>query len=283
MNLETVPLLLLAILLLTVGGDVSRATVTFDGVSEADTDPLVVAGGTVTVPEDATTPGPIYVVDGTLDVQGRVGGDVVQLGGRVVAGPTARVDGVLDAFAGSRAVAPGASVRVTSVDVSAGPSPVARALLFAVQTGVLAVAGYLLGRRRPDLLATVGTAVRDHPLVSVTVGALVSVSAIALLVFMAFTLVLIPVTVLGLLAGVAVTGYGVLALGYLVGTRLGRFGLEGGAATAAGVVAVSVAAELLSFVPFGDVLVLLVGTAGIGAVLVTYLGFAPFEPVAIPE
>jgi hypothetical protein len=119
--------------------------------------------------------------------------------------------------------------------------------------------------------------------VSVTAGALVSVSAVALLVFMAFTLVLIPVTVLGLLAGVLVTGYGVLALGYLVGTRLDRFGLSGGPATAAGVVAVSVAAELLSFVPFGDVLVLLVGTAGIGAVLVTYLGFRPFEPVTIPE
>lgn len=283
MNLETVPLLLVAILLLTAGGDVTRATVTFDGTSEAGADPLVVAGGTVTVPANATTSGPIYVVNGTLDVQGRVAGDVVQLGGTVVAGPTARVDGAFDAFAGSRTVDPAAQVAVTSVDVSAGPSPVARVLIFLVQTGVLALAGYLFGRRRPDLLATVGAAARNHPVVSVTAGALVSVSAVALLVFMAFTLVLIPVTVLGLLAGVLVTGYGIIALGYLVGTRLDRFGLSGGPATAAGVVAVSVAAELLSFVPFGDVLVLLVGTAGIGAVLVTYLGFRPFEPVTIPE
>jgi hypothetical protein len=282
-NLETVPLLLVALLLLTAGGDVTRTTVTFDGASEAGTDPLVVAGGTVTVPADTTTPGPVYVVNGTLDVQGRVEGDVVQLGGRVVAGPTARIDGTVDAVAGRRTVDPAAQVAVTSVDVSAGPSPVTRALLFLVQTAVLALAGYLLARRWPTPLATVGEAARHHPVVSLTAGALVSVSAVALLVFMAFTLVLIPVTVLGLLAGVVLAGYGVVALGALLGTRLDRVGLEGPRATALGVVGVSVLAELLSFVPLGDVVVLLAATTGVGAVLVTYLGVRPFEPPSIPE
>ncbi|MFC7229339.1 polymer-forming cytoskeletal protein [Salinirubellus salinus] len=283
MNLETVPLLLVALLLLTAGGDVTRADVTFDGANEAGTDPLVVAGGTVTVPADTTTPGPVYVVNGTLDVQGRVGGDVVQLGGRVVAGPTARIDGTVDALAGRRTVDPAAQVAVTSLDVTAGPSPAARALLFLVQTGVLALAGYLVARRWPTPLATAARAARRHPVVSLTAGALVSVSAIAMLVFMAFTLVLIPVSVLGLVAAVLVAGYGVVALGYLLGTRLARVGLEGPRATAAGVALVSVAAELLSFVPLGDVVVLLGATVGIGAVLVTYLGFREFVPASIPE
>lgn len=283
MNLETVPLLLVAILLLTAGGDVTRADVTFDGVNEAGTDPLVVAGGTTTVPANTTTLGPVYVVNGTLDVQGRVGGDVVQLGGRVLAGPEARVDGTFDAFAGSRDVDPDARVTVTSVDVTAGPSPVARAVLFALQTGVIALAGYLVARRWPTPLTTVARAARWHPVVSLAAGTLVSVSAIALLVFMAFTLVLVPVSVLGLVAGVLVAGYGVLALGHLLGTRLDRFGVEGPPATALGVVGVSVLAELLSFVPLGDVLVLVAVSVGIGAVLVTYLGFREFEPVSIPE
>jgi hypothetical protein len=282
-NLETIPLLLVALLLLTAGGDVSRADVSFDGASEAGTDPLVVAGGTVTVTEGATTPGPVYVVNGTLDVQGRVGGDVVQLGGDVTVGPTARVDGVFDAFAGSRTVAPGATVEVTSVDVTDGPSPAARAVLFLLRTAVLALGGYLLARRFPTPLSTVGAAVGDHPLVSLTAGALVSVSALALLVFMAFTLVLLPVTVVGLLAGVLVAGYGVAAFGHLLGRRLDRVGLRGPPATALGVVLVSVLAELLSFVPLGDVVVLLAATAGVGAVLITYLGVRPFEPATIPE
>lgn len=283
MNLETVPLLLVAILLLTAGGDVTRADVTFDGTTEAGSDPLVVAGGTTVVPANTTTPGPVYVVNGTLDVQGRVGGDVVQLGGRVVAGAESRVDGTLDAVAGTRRIDPDAAVMVTSVDVTANPSPVAQALLFVVQTGVLALAGYLVARRWPSPLATVARAARRHPVVSLTAGTLVSVSAITLLVFMAFTLVLIPVTVLGLVAGVLVAGYGVVALGYLLGTRLDRFGVEGPPATALGVVVVSVLAELLSFVPLGDVLVLVAASVGIGAVLVTYLGFREFVPVAIPE
>lgn len=284
MNPETIPLLLVALLLLTAGGDVSRADVVFDGTHEAGEAPLVVAGGVVTVSENATTPGPVYVVNGTLDVRGTVAGDLQQLGGNVTVADGARVGGTYRPVGGGRTVAPEADVTVQPVAPSPAPSPLLGPSLFALQTAVLALAGFLLGRRRPALLETVGAAAQDHPAVSLTVGVLVGLSALSLAVFMAFTLVLLPVSLLGLLVGIVVTGYGVLALGHLLGEWFGRFGIEDqGWATALGVVALSVGLELLGFLPFGDFAALLVVTTGLGAALVSYLGFRRFEPAFVVE
>ena len=137
-------------------------------------------------------------------------------------------------------------------------------------------------RTRPRALENVAAAIGEHPVITVTVGVLLTLTAIAVLVFMGFTLVLIPLALVGLLAGVVVLGFGVLGLGQLVGNRLP--GLTGRAATVVGVVAVVVTLQLVGLIPLvGDLAVIAALMAGVGAVTVTYFGVARFRPVELPE
>lgn len=118
-------------------------------------------------------------------------------------------------------------------------------------------------------------------MITLTVGALVAVTAISVLVFMAFTLVLLPVTFLGLAIGVALVSCGVIGVGGLVGRLLPV--KRAALGTAVGVGGVVVGLRVLQLVPVvGDLLALGVLLAGLGAVLVTYLGLRPFTPVALP-
>lgn len=102
-------------------------------------------------------------------------------------------------------------------------------------------------------------------------------SSLSLLVFMAFTLVLIPVSLLGLIAGIAVTAFGIIGWGHRLGRHLPR------AATAGGAAVVLVSLQLLGAVPIvGDIVVGFVLLSGLGAVAITYLGFTEFHPAPLP-
>ncbi|MFB6135329.1 MAG: hypothetical protein ABEJ04_01060 [Halobacteriaceae archaeon] len=284
MRPDVVPLVVVALLLVTAGQPApDRVELALGGEQRLDGGdaPLIVVGGTVAVPPDARTARPLYVVGGTLDVSGTVRADVVQLAGNLTLADGAVVTGELRALGGRRDVAPGSSVgTVTSLPLPGDESPTGGWEAFAVQTGLLALAGFLLARRRPELLANVGATATDHAVVSVVAGALTSLTLLALFVFMAFTLVLLPVSLLGLLGGVAVVAYAVVCLG----DRLGRWALpgRGPVATAAGVVAVSLGLRALQWVPVAGALVsLAVLVGGVGAVLITYFGLRRFEPPAL--
>lgn len=281
MRPETVPLLVVALLLVSAQPGVESVTTVVAGSQEVETgsEAVIVADGTATVPEGRTVETALYVIGGTAEVEGTVEGRVVQLAGEVRVGPDARVTGVYRVLGGSRSVAPGAAV---PVDVVAEPltqrrSPAEAAGLFALQALGLAALGFLAGRRLSGLLDNVAHSTRHHPAVSATVGVLTTVTLLSVLVFMAFTLVLIPVTLFGLFVGALVFLYAYVAVGYLVGRRLvpGRPGL----ATAAGTVLFLVASELLGFVPVvGGLVPLLVLVTAVGASFVTYFGLRRFEP-----
>jgi len=285
---ELIPLLVVALVMLSAGGaDVTAIDVAVDGdrTVTAVEDVLVVGGGTVTVPADTRVEGSIYVIGGEATVAGQVDGDLVQLAGEMTVTDGAAVAGDLRLFGGERQVAAGASVGSrTAVPelVAVERSPLEQLLLGAGRAGLLALAGYLLARRNPTLLANVGDSIADHGLVSATVGLLASATGVALAVFMALTVVLLPVSLLTLLVGAAVVAYGYVAFGYLVGQRLPL--ARPAPATAAGVLVFVVATDLLARVPLvGSVVGLVVPLVGVGAVLITYFGLARFEPPAIPD
>lgn len=283
MSLDLIGMLLLSLLLLTSGGDVQRVEVLVGPDQQVgSTDAaLVVAGGEVTVPADVTVAGPVHVLGGSLTLRGDVGGDVLVLGGSVEVGPKASVTGPVRHVGGELGVDPGAGATVTAPQVGATRGPAADVASTLGTAAVLALAGGWWARRRPAAVATVGDAVRRHPVITLAVGALVAVTGLSVLVFMAFTLVLLPVTVLGLATGVALVAYGVIGLGGLVGGLLP--GDRAAPATAAGVVLVVVGLRGLEIVPVvGDLVGLAVLLTGLGAVLVTHLGLAPFTPVALP-
>lgn len=285
---EILPLLVVALLLIGAqGGDVQSLDVRLDGthsVTDVE-DVLIVGGGTTTVPTDARLTGSVYVIGGDANITGTVDGDVVQLAGNLTIDETAVVTGSLRQFGGSRTVATDATIgsrERLETTLATEQSPQRAAAFFVAQLVVLSLVGSVLVRRWPVLLDNVGDSVRHHALVSGTVGLLASVTVVAVLTFMAFTLVLIPVSLVGLAVGVAVVGYSYIVFGYLVGRRLPVERPD--LAVVAGIALFMLVLEGLASVPLVGALVqLIVLVVGVGAVLVTYFGLRVFEPVELPE
>lgn len=289
MNLALIPLLLVALLMAGADPGLDRAEVLWDGRHEVveHEGVLIVGDADVVVPAGAVVPGPVYVIGGHVTLAGEVAGDVVQLAGVLAVGPAGAVAGELREIAGTSEVSPGATIgRRTTVTVTPAADDPASGLVGAVLGSVLLAVVAALASRRASRLLTIATAVTAHPVITATVGVLVSLTVLAVVVFMAFTLVLIPVAVVGLLAAGATTVVGVAALGHAVGRRLPTGRLPASRphagrplATGLGTLIVATVLQLVAAVPLiGDLVVLVVLAAAFGAVLVTYLGLVPLEP-----
>ncbi len=286
MSLDLIPMLLLSLLLLTTGHDVQSAQIVFTGDHsiENTTEALVVSAGTVTVPAGATLSGPLHILGGDVVIAGHVDGDVVQLGGTLALDETASIAGTLHHDGGQLTRASGATVAsVSSIETAAVTSDPRRDLLFtAVMGALLALVGAWAARRSPPrALGNVADAIRHHPVVSVCAGVLLALTATAVLVFMAFTVLLLPVALIGLALGLAVLGYATLGLGHLVGRLLPirRPALR----TAAGILIAVAGLRALQLVPVvGDPLALALLLTSLGAVIITYLGLRHYTLPALP-
>lgn len=283
---EAIPLLLVVLLMVSAGGgDVEEMTVTFEGTHSVETleDVHVVAGGTTTVPANAFVSGDLYVIGGTARIAGELDGDVTVFAGNASVLDGGAVTGTLQTISGDSSVADGATVGdVSSFDPpTPGHSPARRIGAFLVQFLLLAGAGRWLVRRHPRLLDNVGHAITDHALVSGVTGALGGVALLVLFVYMAFTLLLIPVSIAGLVGELLVVLYGQVAFGHLLGTRLPIDRPD--RATVAGIAVFLLGIEVLALVPYvGATVQLGLFVVGFGAVLNTYFGLQRFEPATIP-
>jgi hypothetical protein len=246
--------------------------------------------GRMRLAPDARIEGAFYMLGGVLESEGAIGGETVILGGAASFAESARIEGDLDFASGlDVAVAPGV-VRGQQTERIAGLGPDAlapeeetgiddflRALFSYVILGV--IAAWIAGRR-PALLARVAEAAIEHPLVGGAVGLLAAVVTPVLLVVMAFTVVLLPVTTLGIVLMLLVSSYAQMALGWALGQRF-TWWLDWTPrrATFAGVVVLLVALWLLRLVPFvGDALFLIVLVVAVGAVLLTRFGTIVYQP-----
>jgi hypothetical protein len=283
---EAIPLLIVVLLMISIGGgDVQEMSVTFQGDNDADSlaDVHVVAGGTTTVPENVTVDGDIYIIGGTAAIDGTVDGDMTLLDGNLSIDDGATVTGTLQTYSGSASVSSDASVgRVSQFEApTPSSSPVQRIGAFLLQFLVLGAFGWWLVKRHPFLFENVGAAITEHALVSGVVGGLGATTLLVLFVYMAFTLILLPLAIVGLFAEFLVILYGQAVFGYLIGTRLPIE--RDGVATLAGIAAFLLVLELLGVVPYlGGIAQLAVAVVGFGAVLNTYFGLQRFEPVTIP-
>ncbi|MFC7139945.1 polymer-forming cytoskeletal protein [Halosimplex aquaticum] len=284
---EAIPLLIVVLLLVGVGGgDAEQMTVTFQGdhTLQSLQDVHVVAGGTVSVPADATVSGDLYVIGGTTRVEGQLDGDVTVLAGNLTVVEAATVTGTVQTISGESAIADGASVgQVSAVDPPApSNSPIRRIAGFLLQFLVVGFAGWWFGRRHSTLLDNIGHSITEHALVSGVVGALAAATLLVLFVYMAFTLLLIPLSIAGLVGEVLIVLYSQVAFGRLVGRQLPIDRDE--VATVAGVGLFLLALELLALVPYlGTLVQFALIVVGFGAVLNSYFGLQRFEPVTIPD
>lgn len=281
MNLAVFPLLLVALLMVAGNPEVDSVQLVLTGHHRVITldGALVVVEAEVVVPAGTELAGPIYVVGGTLKVDGTVSGNLIQLAGTVDVGSEGRIGGQFQHTAGTLAIAPTAEVEgLTRLDLSDGAVGGRSGVLPAAGvTLLLAWIGMLLTKKRTRALDTVASAITGHPMVSITVGVLGVLTSLSVFVFMAFTLVLLPVAIVGLLVGLLTLGYGLIAWGHLLGSKIPIRGER--LATGVGVVLATMAVRVAAAIPFvGDLLVGAGLLAGVGAVLITYYGVSHFRP-----
>ncbi len=254
--------------------------------------PLLLAGGALTVQEGGEHRGDVVALAGRLVVRGRVTGDVVGLGAAITLGPGAVVTGDVLGVDGTLEVDPaagvGGAVR-TDLDAaqvwgepSSGPGLGRRALVAMVAALVAAALAWGLSRVAARPVRRVAESVGSYPVVCGALGTLVLLTAPALLVSMAFTLVLLPFAVVLLLPMALLTAYGLICVGQAVGGRLlrrraPRLGAPGQAAVGTAVL-VLVVATLGALPLVGAVSLLAAAAVGTGAALLTGLGTHGYAP-----
>ncbi len=282
----------IVLLLAGCDGGLYSGTLIFEGVHDFGPGTqlpgdVFVRAGTAEFAEGSQVAGSVYVLGGALTLNGAVGGDVALLGGNLTLGPQAVVQGDLRLGGGEvdraeTAVVQGNTVTGSGVEIPAEMLAQQQSWddwLRAISAALLlAGLGALLARGRPQPLTRMSDAVLEHTLVSGAVGLLILLVLPALLVMMAFTIVLIPlVIVIGLLLFLLL-GYGLVAVGGQLGgwlsDRLNRE-MSAAATTFWGTLLLL----LLFEIPYvGGGLLVITAVLILGAVLLTRLGQRPFVP-----
>lgn len=255
---------------------------------------LVIVDGEVHLEAGAQVRGSIFMLGGSAEVNAQVDQDVSVIGGELVVGPEAFIGGDLQVGGGSYELSPQATVggrvltgpasQVELEDFFPSLSPRERLVQLLPWALVLAFLAYLAARYIPAPIARVSQAEMEHPIVSAAMGLLVGVVAPVLLVFMAFTVILIPVTLIGVLIGGLTIAYGWIGFGMAFGRWLvRRFNLELGRGEVAflGTLAFMILFDLVSVIPYiGSVVSLIAVIIGIGAVTLTRFGLREFVPAS---
>jgi cytoskeletal protein CcmA (bactofilin family) len=258
---------------------------------------LAILGGDVHIQEGARVTGPVFMLGGTLDIQGQVDGDVSLVGGSLTLGPSARIEGDLNIGGGeidrsplatiSGNVNTGTGATLPATTAVTGRTVVDWLARAAVGGLLLATFAHLITQLLPRPVRRVGQAAVGYPVVAGALGILTGVVFPSLLVLMAFTLVLIPVVLLGILLLLVTAAYGWIALGQAVGRRLNEWrGGKFSAPVAAflGTLALTLAVHVVSLIPYlGAWISLAAVLVALGAVLLTGYGMRTFVPASETE
>jgi acetyltransferase-like isoleucine patch superfamily enzyme len=262
---------------------------------------VAVIGGNVEGASGVSVNGDLVMIGGNMDMNGTVNGNMVLLGGNASLGKSAIVNGDVTTMGGNLDRGAGSLVTGDIVDNPTVPSitipdrpqlpntPTIPQPNFNVNSNPLGGLGGAVGRAiLAALIAVVASlflqpqmdrvrdAITNQPLLAGSFGLLaVVVSAMAILI-MALTLILIPVSGLGLAAVLLAWLFGIVALGQEVGDRLARrinqtwtVPLSAGIGTLLLMLVVGV----IGLIPcVGWVVPFVVGLAGLGGVTLTYFG-----------
>ncbi len=262
------------------------------GPAETVAGELVVLGGKVALQPGSKVSGSVHVFDGSVYMDGDIAGNVLVLAGSVELGPQAVVHGDLNSAGGLVSVHTGAKVLGRTTQPSAQPQkpPAAQAgrlLTLSLELVLLPGLAFLCARFLPGPLANVSQAAVSYGLPSAALGLLAWVVGLSLLVLMAYTILLIPLALLGFFAMLAATTYGAVPYALWMGRWLSlrlHWKIAPAAQAGLGMVLLIGLMEVTRFLPvLGAVLPLLLFAASFGAVLLTRFGLQRYTPPILEE
>lgn len=270
--------------LAVIGGDVE-----IQEGGRVNGDVVVFGGGAVI---DGEIDGSLAVLGGAVELRShaRVRNDLFTLGANVTRDPAAIVEGeTIESFRGRLPRLP----EIPEIETWRPEQPTPRSswgvsdilgnfLRFVLTTMAMIGLGILLVVVLPKPTATVEAAVGGAFVPSLAVGVLTFLVLIVLVPLLVLICIGIPVAVLVVLAAVTAGVFGWTAVGIWTGRRL-LAALKGDPQPIMAAVIGIAALTLLSEIPcLGWGLAVVVGAAGLGAVVLTRFGTAPYQRPAAP-
>lgn len=271
---------------------------------------LIVFGGTAITESDSRVQGDVVVLGGIVTIDGLVEGNVVGIGGVVNLDENAIVEGDLTTVAAALNREPGAIVEgqaITEITVPAlsllpetldipswnfyeptlfaGSFSVWRIFWFLFRTLLWGAVAALVALVLPNPTTRVSKTVADQTVVSGGVGLLAIIVTPIILILLAITCILSPISLLGALALAVAWYFGRIAIGLELGKRLAKaFNREWPLPLTAGVGTFGLALVVdglgLVIPCIAWLIGFLVGIFGLGAVVLTRYGSSsyPSEP-----
>jgi hypothetical protein len=277
-------------------------------VQEGD---IIVLGGNVDLKQGSTVNGSILVLGGNVTAAGEVTGDVSVLGGNAELTSTAHIRGDVSSVGGNLRRDPGAQVdgqvtRGQGLDLPFnfrfGPSivqpmapswsmrlsPLFVLIWFGFRVLVLAALAVLVVIFWPDPSLRVAHAAVAQPFGAAGLGCLTLIIGLPALVLLLLTVLLSPLSLLGMLLLVVAGVFGWIALGLEVGRRLAlAFGWDIHPSAQAGIggLLLTLVVGGVGLLPcIGIVIAIAVVCLGLGAVMLTRFGSRDYMPgVALAE
>lgn len=267
---------------------------------------LIVLGGNVQILEGATVNGDIVVLGGSLSMNGVTDGDVFILAGIGELGQTALVRGDVTTVSGNLRRETGAQIEGDISENVTAPIPLPLpgnietpsvsppvvvnnglsiwdGLFFLFRSFMWAALAILVVLFLPKNTQRIADTVVSNTLVSCALGLLTAMVAPIILVVVAITIIGIPVSFLAALVLGAAWALGMVVVGVETGNRLGRFAnqewalpVSAGIGTFLMTIVVNGIGEVIPCI--GWLAPLLVGSIGLGAVLLTVFGTRGYPP-----
>jgi hypothetical protein len=253
------------------------------------TSDVAIVGGSVTFEDETQLTGTIYLFGGELTLNGEVEGDVAALGGSILLEDQSSISGDFyvagsDVTRAAGATIAGEETNLSAQELGLGQRRSALDVVWqAVSTTlVIALIAGLSVRLMPTLTKRLARTSTGYPVMSGALGVLMLLIFPILLVFMAFTIILIPLTLIGGFVLALLVGYGVIGLGRGVGERVSRWRswpLSPSVSAAIGTGAISFALNLIALVPIAaEISMVVVGAVAFGSVVLSGFGTRVYEP-----
>jgi hypothetical protein len=272
---------------------------------------LAVFGGSVVLEEGSVLDGSLIVMGGNAVVAGQVTNDVATLGGNIDLLDAASVGGDIFSLGGNVDVSDLADVqgnfieedgfdipmvpRVGPIQAPSAPrfsldfSPLLAILWFGFRTLLLAALAVLIVMFWPHAAERTSAAVVSNPLATGGLGVLTFLVSPLILIFMAITILLIPVSLIGIIVLIVAAVYGWIAVGLEVGERLAKalsWELHPAASAGIGTLLLTFVVGGIGMIPcIGWIAPFLVASMGLGGVILTRFGSQDYvvsDPV-VPE
>lgn len=263
-------------------------------------DNLFILGGSVDLLAGSTINGNVLLIGGSVQASGTINGNVTVLGGTLSLGSTFILKGNLTNAGTAINRDPGAQILGEVNTIQNSPyftipgqvsiptfnydlNPFFRVISFFFRLFLWMLIAMVLAMFFPNHLNRISQTIFVQPLISGGLGLLTVIIVPIVLVLLAITICLIPISLLGILGLVVAWAIGLISLGYEVGKRIGAMlKQEWHPVILAGLGTLTlmlVLNGLEAMIPcVGWIPKALVGLLGLGAVLLTQFGMKPYTP-----